>query len=407
MPRQRKLPEGMRQRGKAYYAWFRANGHLVQKKLSTDFRVACSLLKEMKARAERADFGLTDNDYRWDELKTEFLRWARQAVRNPHEYEADLEKFEEYSPVRSIRQIGPDYVHGFREWRLSGGHGHGHQRGVTPRTINRQVGTLKNMLNKAVEWQRIGTNPIADVKPLRHDELAKERRALTAEEVEALFEKSPVYLRPVWRMFMVTGIRRDELVNMKFSDVDFERKVVTVRAGNAKNHKAREIPLDEEALGFVQELLSQAKQRQPVLGSTLRQTAQQTANFSREHVFVSAANTPLKNNLLRKFYSCCKRAGIEDGHQGGAVDIHSLRVSFVTLCLENGAKPKAVQEIVGHSTLSLTMNVYAKATESSKRSAVAALPFATTSNPDHVISMDAHRSEKRTNVDKACTSSVG
>ena len=42
-------------------------------------------------------------------------------------------------------------------------------------------------------------------------------------EVEAIFSHSADFLRPVWRMFMTTGIRRNELVNMRFDDIDFEQ----------------------------------------------------------------------------------------------------------------------------------------------------------------------------------------
>jgi hypothetical protein len=64
------------------------------------------------------------------------------------------------------------------------------------------------------------------------------------------------------------------------------------------------------------------------------------------------------------------------------VDLHALRVSFVTLALEHGATPRAVQEIVGHATLNLTMGVYARVTDASKRQAVGSLPFAQVSPPD-------------------------
>ena len=60
--------------------------------------------------------------------------------------------------------------------------------------------------------------------------------------------------------------------------------------------------------------------------------------------------------------------------------------------LQNGANPKDVQTILGHSTLTLTMKVYARATEQGKRSAVNALPFASTTAPAHVIQVQkAHR----------------
>lgn len=398
MARQHRLPDGMWQRGKTYFARFRAAGREVRKRLSTDFRVACELLRELRARADKADFGLVDNDYKWAALKTEFLKWAKQAVRDWKNYEQDLVRFEEYVTVNSVREIDQQLIFGFRQWRLD--------QEVTPRTINRQVGTIHNMLNKGVEWRRIGWNPIAGIKPLAHDKPKKKRRSLVLAEVQAILTASPEYLKPVWLTYMTTGVRRSELVGLKFRDIDFERKVLTIPASMAKNHKEREIPLDDEVIATMAKLRDKAKHRKAVSGLTAVQTAQQVARFSKDHVFVSKANTPLRNNLLKRFYSVCKRAGIEDAKPGGSVDIHALRVSFITLALEHGGNPKAIQMIVGHSSLEMTMNVYAKATDKSKREAVSVLPFAKASAPAHIIPIqDAHT--MRTSTEESSEGKVG
>lgn len=238
---------------------------------------------------------------------------------------------------------------------------------VTPRTINREVGTLSNMLSRGVEWLRIGSNPLTQVKPLKHDQLCKERRSLTEAEVRAIFDHSPAYLRPVFRFLASTGMRRNEVVSLLFSDIDFEANELTIRKKNTKTGKARSVPLDTECMETLKALRERAPERQPAprLG----------ANFSREHVFVTEANTPLKNNLLRAFYSVCKRAGIKDAKAGGAIDLHALRVTFATLALENGANPKSVQSILGHATIKMTMEVYAKATDKGNRAAIGCLPF--------------------------------
>ena len=315
------------------------------------------------------------------------MDWARQAVRDWKKYEQDLDKFEEYLPLGNVREIDQPLIVGFRQWRLD--------QDVCPRTVNRQVGTVHNMLNKGVEWKRIGSNAIAGIKPLPHDKLKKKRRSLTLEEVHAILDASPDYLRPVWLTYMTTGVRRSELVEMLFGDIDFDRKVWTIPPSDTKNHEEREVPLEDTVVEIIANLRDQAKDRQPVAGSTPDQTVQQAANFSREHVFVTKANTPLHNNLLKRFYAICKRAGIEGAEPGGSVDIHALRVSFITLAIEHGGNPKAIQAIVGHSTLELTMNVYAKATDKSKRDAIAALPFAKVSAPAHVISIhDANTRRK-------------
>jgi integrase len=384
MPRERKLPPGLWRRGRVYFARFRVGGREVRKRLSSDYSAACEMLNDLRARADKLDFGLLDNDYKWAELKKEFLQWAQQAVRGPGQYEQDLAKFEEFVRVGTIREIDHQLVIGFRSWRLS--------QGVTPRTVNRQVATLHNMLAKGLEWKRIGSNPLSGLKPLRHDSPMKSRRSLSVNEVRAIFDASPPYLRPVWKMLMTTGLRRSELVGFKFQDVDFDRKLLTIPASTAKNHKAREVPLDDEILLEIVARRDEAKKRQPIPGRTPKQTEQQRTRFSREHVFVTQANTPLKNNLLKRFYAVCKRAEIEGAEPGGSIDLHALRVTFISLAIEHGGSPKAVQAIVGHSSLTMTMGVYAKATDAAKRAAVGALPFATVTPPTHVVSLqDAHR----------------
>ena len=100
MARTKKLPPGMCKRGCTYYARFRHAGRYVRKRLSSDFKAACDILAELRARASRGDFGLVDNDYRWADLKVEFLRWAKQALREPEAY-AFLYAF--YSISRACR----------------------------------------------------------------------------------------------------------------------------------------------------------------------------------------------------------------------------------------------------------------------------------------------------------------
>src|SRR5262249_19034661 len=160
-------------------------------------------------------------NYPWASLKAEFVRWRRRNSRTADQCEADLEQFEKYCPVRSVRQLDHAYVEGFRDHRIS--------QGVTPRTVNKHVDTLRAMLNKGVFWKKIGSNPIAGIKRLPHDKPKKERRALTVEEVEALFAASSDRMRVIWRAFMCTGLRLRELVNLTFDDFDEERRTLTVR----------------------------------------------------------------------------------------------------------------------------------------------------------------------------------
>lgn len=388
----RRLPDGLMRRGKTFYARFTRSNREVYKALSKDYDTALTMLRDIQARIEKREYGILDNDCPWKEIKDQFLAWVRRSLRGAHEYERDLRRFEAFREVQSVIQINEAYITSYCQWRLAQRKGKPPKPNtpdarpfITPRSVNREIGTLRNMLNKAVAWKLIASNPIGKFSPLVDEQPAKRRRALDLEEVESLFRATPEYLLPIWRCFMVTGLRRDELVELRWSDIDFEWGSIHVRAEIAKNHKAREIPLDDAILAILKDLRDAAAARQPVQGLTPELTAQQAANFSRDHVFVTKANTPWRNNLLKRFYACCKNAGIADARPRGAVDLHSLRVTFTTLSIENGASPKAVQEILGHSTLGMTMGVYARANDRAKRDAVSALPFAKSSEPERVL----------------------
>ena len=310
-------------------------------------------------RADKGTLGLIDNKYPWDDLRAEFIEDVKQRLRTWTEYVKHLDQFERFRKVKCVSEIDKKYALDYRRMRLKTISRRG--KLVTGRTINKEIATLKSMLNSAVKDGKIARNPLAGFGASSRNQ-PRSDGALELHEVEAIFKHSPRYLRSIWRAYMTTGCRRKELVELQWSDVDLDDGTITIRTQTPRERKRRVIPLDET-------LLVEPPKMERRSG----------------HVFVNSAGTPCRNNLLREFYRICKH-GIEDGKPNGSVDIHSLRVTFTTLSLDHGANPKAVQDILGHSTLELTMNTYAKATDRGKRDAVA-LPFAQAKTPDHVVPM--------------------
>src|SRR5205823_5184797 len=91
---------------------------------------------------------------------------------------------------------------------------------------------------------------------------------------------------------------------------------------------------------------------------------------------------------------CCKRANIEtrtNDAQGNLVEhvgLHSLRRTFATNAIVNGADPNSVREILGHKTLEMTMKIYAKVKGATKRQAVGKLSYAGQATPpEHLLSL--------------------
>jgi integrase len=386
MGRKRKLPDGMATRPgrNGYYADFWAGGRRVQQKLSDDFEAAKTILHDLRARADKAEFGILDNDYPFEELKTRYLKRCKQELpRSERRYRNCLRPILAFLGLNKVRQLQPGMILDYREHRL---------QEVCAGTVNHEVTALSGMLNWGVKQKLIGSNPIQGVKPLTHQE--KEGRALEDDEVRRLLDASRQPWRDIWYAFLVTGLRRDELASLLFTDVDWDSRELIVRAYNAKGKRERRVPIDDGLWEILQRQRDGAPDRKPGIHGQPHMAEAVRRRLTHDHVFVTRANTPVDGVgcLYPAFMRCCKRAKIEvatydrDGRLIEHVDLHSLRRTFVTNALVNGADPKSVQEIVGHRTLKMTMEIYAKVKAGPKRQAVSRLSYAKGATPPpHVL----------------------
>lgn len=149
--------------------------------------------------------------------------------------------------------------------------------GISPATANHDVAALKAALRRAVDWGYLQSNPLSTIKPIKtdnkaivrylsDDEEARLRVALDAIElrIEQVIEKTnkwrlehgynavpSVYsnhLRPMVILCLNTGLRRGEISNLKWEDIDFDNAMLTVKGQGAKSGQTRHIPLNNKAL---------------------------------------------------------------------------------------------------------------------------------------------------------------
>jgi integrase len=386
IPCKRKLPPGLRLRNGEYHSDFYANGRRVRKRLSGDLDAATTILNDLKARADKGDFGLLDNDYPLKAMREQYLRHCRQALKpaTVDRYEDGLVNILPRLAAANVAQVTVGAVLACHQERLG--------EEVSPRTVNIDVGSLGGMLRWAVGAGLIGSNPLAGLKPLLHDE-PKEGRALYDDEVRRLLDHSDQPWRDVWYAFLVTSVRKGELAALTFRDVDWEGRELVVRAGVAKNHRERRVPIEAGLWDILLKQKAGRDRRQP--GGDMKGTIAESLlrRFTRENVFVTNANTPLdhRSTMYHAFIRCCERAGVQtrtldaEGDLIEHVDVHSLRRTFATNLIAGGADPKSVQELLGHRTLDMTMRIYAKAHPQTKRQALGRLTYgAGATTPAHV-----------------------
>src|SRR5262249_42445563 len=116
-------------------------------------------------------------------------------------------------------------------------------------TVNRELSLLRRVLNVAVENGWLVKNPFKAGKPLINMSDEKEReRVLTREEEERILSlcvDQRAHLRPIIICALDTGMRRGEVFKLKWSDVDFDNRLITMRQLNTKTQRERQVSMTE------------------------------------------------------------------------------------------------------------------------------------------------------------------
>lgn len=192
-----------------------------------------------------------------------------------------------------------------------------------PATVNRIMCRLRHMFNKAVEWELLDESPMERLKFLPENNARL--RYLSMDECGRLLEACIVpHMRAMVVLALHTGMRRGEILNLQWGDLDFSSGHVVIR--DSKNGEPRHIPMDSA----VRELLS---------GYTL------TSGSS--HVFPSASGGRL-STIQKAFRNARIRAGMSDLH------FHDLRHTFASQWMMAGGDLYVLKDILGHKSIAMT-----------------------------------------------------
>jgi integrase/recombinase XerC len=207
-------------------------------------------------------------------------------------------------------------------------------------TIARKLATLRSFYKFLVRTNRLSSNPVTSVRTPKQEKRLP--RFLEYEEVKRLLETPPMdnWLgardRAILETLYSTGIRVSELVALNMDDVDFLGEVVHIRG---KGKKERIAPISSSALQVIQHYMEFRNKR-----------AQNNSNFDSKVLFVNKHGRRLSTrSVRRKMDKYLKMAGLD-----GSISPHTLRHSFATHMLNNGADLRSVQELLGHQSLSTT-----------------------------------------------------
>lgn len=206
------------------------------------------------------------------------------------------------------------------------------------------ISRLISSLRKFYQW--LVRQNIQKLNPMLEIDSPKKRRplpvALTTVEVTDLLKQPDIKKklglrdRALLETLYATGIRVSELINLKFTDLHEELKLVKVFG---KGSKERLIPISKVALSWIDSY--KEKVRDPLILQVGKNT---------DFIFLNSRGGSLTRQAVWQIIKhYCKLAGIQKN-----VTPHTLRHTFATHLLENGADLRVVQEILGHSDISTT-----------------------------------------------------
>lgn len=182
-------------------------------------------------------------------------------------------------------------------------------------TRNRYYQLLRSILRRAMrEWNWLDSVPTIRL----HREPEGRVRYLTPEEIQRFLGHLPDHLRPLTEFAIVTGLRRANVLRLKWSQVDLSQERITVAARDIKSRKTLGIPLNETALAVLKSQVG----RHP------------------EFVFVYKGR-PLNSTVNTAWRNALKKAGIEDFR------FHDTRHTWASLLIQNGVPKGMIKELGG------------------------------------------------------------
>lgn len=236
-----------------------------------------------------------------------------------------------------------------------------------PASIVKVHGVLRVALSDAERLDLVARNVAKAAKPPSIGRV--ERRALTPEEARRLLAvMAGDRLEALFIVAVTTGLRRAELLGLRWADVDLSTRVLFVR---------QTLQRTDQGLVFVPPKTYRSARPLPLSAIAVRALEHQKASQACDRlaagelwsdhglVFASTIGTPLEpRNVNRTFERLRKTADLEWLH------LHDLRHAFATFLLDQGEELRTVMELLGHSTIRLTADTYGHVLPSRARTAV-------------------------------------
>jgi integrase len=279
------------------------------------------LAQHMQEIAEGKFLAVEKPEPTFNEAADSFLAYSEARRKNHRNDLQMVNRLKGYFGNRPLKSLTPDIVEGFLTQRRKAGNITFTGKPLSNSTINRDLDILKSILNRAVFNNLLEKNPIQRVKGFKEE---SRDRTLTFEEYEALLVRCSPRLNAVIQLAYWTGMRKSEILGLRWDQVDFQNKVVNLEAADTKTKEKREVPLTEGLIDLL-------KRTPKTLGNP--------------YVFNHKGKRIL--DVKTAFLKACRAAGVK------GFRFHDLRHCAVTNFRKAGVSDSVIMSISGHKTHSV------------------------------------------------------
>ena len=227
-----------------------------------------------------------------------------------------------------LPSITPEHVDRYKTLRLTTVNKL--DRKVSPVTINAELRGLRSVFNTAIRWKLLESNPFAKLQMLQSPDVPP--AYLSKEDFQKLLALiNEAWLKDVIIFGTLTGMRRGEILNLKWSDIDLQRRIIQVQSSltfQTKQGKRRVVPMNDIIFHMLTSRMN---------------------NSVSEFVF-SYRNKQIDEDILtHRFKEYVLNAGLNP-----RLHFHSLRHTFASWLVQDGVSLYEVQKLLGHSNIAVT-----------------------------------------------------
>ncbi len=293
---------------------------------------ALKALTIRKAEMAQGKFEIasTDRPILFEKLMQIYLEWAKDNHKVPERDFAAAKPLLAFFKGKTANNINLWLIEKYKSERKA--------LGRKPETINKELGLVRRMYNLAVTWKKLNSNPIKGMKLIKVPRFKP--RVLKDWEFQKLYQAASPYFKPILLCAYMTGMRRSEIAQLRWENVDLEDRYIHVI--ETKNDEFRTIPISE------------------VLIKTL-QSLRKSSDV--DFVFSTHEGKPYTHKTVwkRAWATALKNSGI------GKCRFHDLRHTFISnLIVEEKEDFATVMELSGHKDISM-LKRYSHTREEAKK----------------------------------------